>query len=76
MSKLHQLSHMQICNSPQTDNHVSTPPLSFCQAKCLPVAQLTIKALKAKTLVKIEQGHLQQLHQIQVGRSKLAFFDK
>jgi len=25
----HQLGHMQICTSPQTDNHDSTPPLSF-----------------------------------------------
>jgi len=25
----HQLGHMQVCTSPQTDNHASTPPLSF-----------------------------------------------
>ena len=25
----HQLGHMQICISPKTDNHASTPPLSF-----------------------------------------------
>jgi len=25
----HQLGHMQICTSPQTDNHMSTRPLSF-----------------------------------------------
>ena len=25
----HQLGHMQICISLQTDNHASTPPLSF-----------------------------------------------
>jgi len=25
----HQLGHMQICTSTQTDNHASTPPLSF-----------------------------------------------
>jgi len=25
----HQLGHMQVCNSLQTDNHASTPPLSF-----------------------------------------------
>jgi len=31
----HQLGHMQVCTSPQTDNnHVSTPPLSFLQAGC------------------------------------------
>jgi len=25
----HQLGHVQICTSPQTDNHACTPPLSF-----------------------------------------------
>jgi len=25
----HQLGHMQVCTSIQTDNHASTPPLSF-----------------------------------------------
>jgi len=25
----HQLGHMQICTSLQTDNHTSTPPFSF-----------------------------------------------
>jgi len=25
----HQLGHMQVCTSHQTDNHASTPPLSF-----------------------------------------------
>jgi len=28
----HQLGHMQVCTSLQTDNHASTPPLSFLQA--------------------------------------------
>jgi len=30
----HQLGQMQICTSPQTDNHTSTPPLRFLQAGC------------------------------------------
>ena len=30
----HQLGHMQVCTSLQTDNHVSTPPLSFLLAGC------------------------------------------
>jgi len=30
----HQLSHMQVCTSLQTDNHTSAPPLSFLQAGC------------------------------------------
>jgi len=25
----HQLSHMQVCTTLQTDNHTSTPPVSF-----------------------------------------------
>jgi len=29
-----QLGHMQVCTSLQTDNHASTPPLSFSQAGC------------------------------------------
>jgi len=30
----HQLGHMQVCTSLQTDNHASTSPLSFLQARC------------------------------------------
>ena len=30
----HQLGYMQVCTSLQTDNHASTPPLSFLQARC------------------------------------------
>jgi len=30
----HHLGHMQVCTSLQTDNHASTPPLSFLQAGC------------------------------------------
>jgi len=30
----HQLGHMQVCISLQTDNHASTSPLSFLQAGC------------------------------------------
>jgi len=43
----HQLGDMQICTSLQTDNHASTPPLSFLQARC-PSCHPTksIKALK------------------------------
>jgi len=44
----HQLGHMHICTSLQTDNHASTPPLSFLQAGC-PSCRPTnsVKALKA-----------------------------
>ena len=44
----HQLGHMQVCTSLRTDNHASTPPLSFLQAGC-PSCRPTnsVKALKA-----------------------------
>jgi len=46
----HQLGRMQMCTSHQTDNHASTPPLSFLQAGC-PSCHPTnsVKALKAHT---------------------------
>jgi len=44
----HQLGHMQVCISFQTDNHASTPPLSFLQVGC-PSCRPTnsVKALNA-----------------------------
>ena len=44
----HQLGHMQVCISLQTDNLARTPPLSFLQAGC-PSCHPTnsVKALKA-----------------------------
>jgi len=44
----HQLGRIQVCTSLQTDNHASTPPLSFLQAGC-PACRPTnsVKALKA-----------------------------
>jgi len=48
----HQLSYMQVCTLLQTDNHASTPPLSFLQAGC-PSCRPTnsVKALKAIILL-------------------------
>jgi len=44
----HQLSHMQVSTSLQTDNHTSTPPLSFLQAGCSSCHPTNnVKALKA-----------------------------
>jgi len=37
----HQLSHMQVCTSLQTDNHASAPPLSFYRPDVLPATQPT-----------------------------------
>ena len=45
----HQLGHMQVCTSLYTDNHASTPPLSFLQAGCPSCCPTnSVKALKAK----------------------------
>jgi len=43
----HQLGHMQVCTLLQTDNHASTPPLSFLRTGC-PSCHPTnsVKALK------------------------------
>ena len=47
----HQLGHMQVCISLQTDNHASTPMLSFLQDGC-PSCHPTnsVKALKASNV--------------------------
>ena len=46
----HRLGHMQVCTSLQTNNHTSTPPLSFLQAGC-PSWHPTksVEALKAES---------------------------
>jgi len=36
-----QLDHVQVCTSLQTDNHASTPPLSFYRPDAFPAAQPT-----------------------------------
>ena len=56
----HQLGHIQVCTSLQTDNHASTPPLSFLQAGC-PSCRPTnsVKALKGK---KYKQENTQNQH--------------
>jgi len=48
----HQLGHMQVCTSLQTDNHASTSPLSILQAgfpSCRPTN--SVKALKAHQML-------------------------
>jgi len=49
----HQLGHMQVCTSLQTDNQASTPPLSFLQAGC-PSCRPTnsVKALNQSIVIK------------------------
>jgi len=38
----HQLGHMQVYTSLQTENHASTPPLIFYRPDALPAAQPTV----------------------------------
>jgi len=43
----HQLGHMQVCTSLQTDKHASTSPLSYLQAECPSCRPAnSVKALK------------------------------
>jgi len=53
----HQLGHMQVCISLQTDNHASTPLLSFLQARC-PSCRPTnsVKALQQTEYTTIHWG--------------------
>jgi len=45
----HQLGHMQVCTSLQTDNHTSTSLLSFLQPVCSSCHPTnSVKALKAQ----------------------------
>jgi len=59
----HQLGHMQICPSLQTNNHANTPPLSFLQAGC-PSCRPTnsIKALKENNHEPIKWLNLSKYH--------------
>ena len=43
----HQLGHIEVCNSLQTDNHASTPPLSFFTGRMPFLPPNSVKALKA-----------------------------
>jgi len=63
----HQLGHMQVCTSLHTDNHISTPPLSFLQAGC-PSCRPTnsVKALKAQNTSKKMFRHLYYIQQCTV----------
>jgi len=58
------LGRMQVCTSLQTDNHASTPPLSFLQAGCLSCRPTnSVKALKAQS---IKQSIILFAHKIQM----------
>jgi len=50
----HQLRHMQVCTSLQTDNHTSTPPLSFYRPDALPAAQPTALKHLVGTLTRMQ----------------------
>jgi len=55
----HQLGHMQVCTSLQTDNHASTPPLGFLQAGCSSCRPTnSVRALKAKSTEGHKECHM------------------
>jgi len=48
----HQLGHTQVCTSLQTNNHASTPPLSFFTGRILPPnqqCQSTVRPIISKS---------------------------
>jgi len=61
----HQLGHMQVCISLQTDNHASTPRLSFLQAGC-PSCRPTnsVKALKETLLNFVKRNKKSEVYYI------------
>jgi len=52
----HLLGYMQVCTSLQTDNHASTPPLSFLQARC-PSCRLTNSVKACLSLFELTVAH-------------------
>jgi len=53
------LGHMQVCTLLQTDNHASTPPLSFLQAGCPSCCPTnSVKALKAIHVIHHTEIHI------------------
>jgi len=61
----HWLGCMQVCTSLQTDNHRSTPPLSFLQAGCPSCCPTnSVKALKANTLCSYLSLHMYSSHAV------------
>jgi len=66
----HQLGYMQVCTSLKTDNHASTPPLSFLQAGCPSCRPtISIKALKENcvataTQCKINHSNTAFMHKV------------
>ena len=66
----HQLGHMQVCTSFQTDNHASTSPLSFLHAgcsSCLPAAQPTVQSTEAKKKLFVKYSEI-YCHFVSVGK--------
>jgi len=53
----HQLGHMQVCASLQTDNHPSTPPLSFFTGR-MPFLPPNQQSQSTEEIVKATDMHL------------------
>jgi len=72
----HQLGHMQVCISLQTDNHASTTPLSFLQTGCPSCRQTnSVKALKAKHKAQNECEIGARSYTVAVARHEIAEAD-
>jgi len=56
----HHLGHMQLCTSPQTDNHASTPPLSFYRSMPFLPPNQQRQALKKSNTCNKQEAQLKQ----------------
>ena len=65
----HQLGHMQVCISIQSDIHTSTPPLSFLQAGCNSCRPTnSVKALKENCDKCVQEINLDNQHEMSAYR--------
>jgi len=62
----HQQGHMQVCTALQTDNHASSPPLSFLPAGCPFCCPInSVKALQAN-MAAVNAGLKHNYNKIQI----------
>jgi len=73
----HQLGRIQVCTLLQTDNHASSPPLSFLQAGCPSGCPTnSVKALKAIKALKATHTHTHPFNGPLSGTTRVSRYQK
>jgi len=62
----HQLGYMQVCTLLQTDNHASTPPLSFYMLKALKAKTATYIAVKYMTYSEVQYDTSRNMNSMKI----------